>query len=442
MIDFTKETKLKDALQKKYEIAQTILYFVFFIATCFLAYRILFPIISLTFFMDNPNSIQNTIASPRIQNTGEFPKKGLIESESTLVFDATPIGQFSATGIKLTLHRGAENIEGAATKIRKSYQAFFYPTGEPIGFSDSSLLTTPNNGLYYIISDGKARKFVSPEIILALGYPKSAFIEISENDLKYNQPGSDVSDTLTYPNDSLFAIEDTYYKIKNGILFPYISTRAFLSQFNQAQAIAKNKDFLTQHPVSDKYLGFGNGTLGSATNSVFILTEDKSFPVADAETFNQMGLSWNDVIPLSQDELSIYSKEKQFTVSNPHPNGTIFMDQKTNDIFLIKNGFKLPVPNETILKTYSKQTPILIDLIGSEIENVCIMQNKFLSSNTYKCELSLETLANLIGNDYQINVKFPSKTSISEIQTTFSTPLNWQSLKNSLSKIKMALQNR
>jgi hypothetical protein len=148
------------------------------------------------------------------------------------------------------------------------------------------------------------------------------------------------------------------------------------------------------------------------------------------------------VLPLSQDELSIYSKEKQFTTDSPHPNGTIFRDQKTKKLFLISNDAKLPVPNETILKTYSKQNPVLADLETANLETSCLQEKKFLSSKNFACELSLQSLTSLVGNDYQISVEFPTSASLANISATFSTPLSWNSLRNSLSKIKTALGNR
>ena len=441
MFDLTKNIKLQEDWQKKYNIARAILHFVFVVSVTFIAYRILFPIIPFDFSLDNPNSNKNTLVSPRLVQNGEFPKKGIVSAKNSLVFNANPFGSFDNAAINLTVSKNSTNIEGTKVKINKSYQAFFFPTGTPIGFKNGTLLTT-QNGSYYIVSGGMLRKFSAIESILQFGYPKSAFINVSDSDLQYNKRGNDITDSITYPNDTLFAIGDTYYQLNDGKLFPFISTRAYLSQFNANQAIAKDGNFINNFQVAENSLGFSDGTLGSSADSVYILSEGKSYPVADALTFNEMGLNWNDVTPLNQDELSVYDKQKQFTVNDPHPNGTIFMDQKTKTNFIIQNGFKLPVPNDLILKTYSKNNPVIADLDGAKQESECVLRKNLFSSTSFSCQAPLQNLTGLVGNDYQITAEFQNNAILNNINATFSTPFNSSSLMNSLSKIKTALKNR
>jgi len=219
MFDLTKEVVLQPSLQKKYAALRALLHFVFLIAMLFVLYRILFPIVPLDFSLDNPNSTKNTLVSPRLSQTGEFPPKKSVGATETLIFNANPIGQFSEANIAFTLEKNSNNIENTSIKIRKSYQAFFFPIGNPIDFKNGTLLATPSGG-YYIVSDGTARKFSNTDIILSLGYPKGAFISISEDDLKLNKIGQEITDVNNYPNDTLFAIEDNFYQLKNQQLFP------------------------------------------------------------------------------------------------------------------------------------------------------------------------------------------------------------------------------
>jgi hypothetical protein len=441
MFDLTKQIQLPQDFQKKYVIARTTLHVVFFVGMTYVAYRILFPIIPFDFSLNNPNSNKNTLVSPRLAQTGEFPKKGIIESGGTLLFNANPFGQFSNATVTLTASKKQTTLEGTVIKISRSFQAFFYPTAKAIGFKNGTLLTTPN-GAYYLISDGMARKFANTDIILQLGYPKSAFINVNENDLTNNPIGNEISNSATYPNDSIFKVDETFYQLKDGEMTAFISPRAFLSQFKPEQAIAKNADFLSGQKISEKYLGFSDGTLGSSADSVFILSEDKSYPVADAETFNQMGLNWNDVIPLNQDELSIYARQKQFTVDAPHPNGTVFLDQDSKEYFIIKDGAKLLVPSKLILETYSKNSAVLASTKQAKQETSCVLTKNFLSSNSYSCQLPLDNLINLSGNDYQISSEFKALSNLTDLNATFSTPLSFDSFKNSLAKIKNAIKNR
>lgn len=441
MFDLTKEIKLQPALQKKYDVARIILHAVFAAVMLFVAYRILFPIVPLNFDLSTPNSTKNTLVSPRLTQTGEFPTKGAIKAGNTLLFNANPEGQFSTANFSFTLGKNSNGLSDTSIKIRRSYQAFFYPTDRPIGFPNGTLLSTPDAN-YYLVSNDLLRKFENIDVILSLGFPKSAFANASLDDLKYNRLGTNITDKVNHPDDTLFAIDNTYYQLKNQQLFPFVSVQAYLSQFKADAAIAKDADFLSRYPMSDAYLGFADGTLASAADSVYILSEDKSYPIENEVTFAAMGFAWENVVPISTDELGAYKKQKQFTNDAPHPNGTIFVDREKNEYFIIQNGRKLPMNSAAIIEAYSKQKPISVDSAASEKEFSCKIQKEMFSSDTFGCGIQLENLTSFIGNDYQVALTFPSDADLQKINVTFSTPITFSSLKNSLSVIKTKLKNK
>ncbi len=440
MFDLTSKIKLGPALQKKYALARILLHLAFLAGVIFVADRVLFPSATLVFSFGNANSLKNTLGAPHTEQQPDVLAKSSVTANGNLIFDANPVGNFSDATITFGADKTSQNIEGSAVRLRKSYQAFFYPTGAPIGFRDGTLLATPD-GSYYIVSDGALRRFSSTDIILKLGYPKSAFLTVSSDDLRYNSIGADITDASVYPDDTFFAIGDTYYEFKGSQLFPFVSTRAFFSQFDALQAIIKGSDFLNRYQVSDSILGFADGTLGSSDISVFILSQGKSYPIADVATFLSMGFNWNDVVALDADELGTYQRQKQFTYDQPHPDGTLFLDQKTQKYFVIENGAKRPIKSAAIAQTYSKQKPVLADLEQSETSVSCQLKKVLLSSSTYACTAALDSFGQFIGNDYRIDTTFSNETKISSIDTTFSTPLTWENLRSSLSKIKENLKN-
>ena len=442
VFDLTKEIKLTPELHKKYTAARVTIHVLFMLLMLFVAYRILFPIIPLDFDMNTPNSTKNTLVSARDSQTGIFPAKGIISANNSLLFNANPLGEFSNAAITITTSKKTLNIENTPIKIQKSYQAFFYPTGEQVGFSNGALLSTSADASYYIVSNGLLRKFANPNVIMQLGYPKSAFMEVSPESLKLNKPGEQITDTASYPDGTLFAIDGNYYQLQNQQLSQFVSINAFLSQFDAASAIVKDQNFLAKYQVAEKFLGFIDGTLASNADSVFILSEGKSYPVVNAIVFQVMGYNWNDIVPISSDELGAYQKQKQFNDDAPHPNGTIFIDQKNNQHFIIKDGKKLPINNPDVLKTYADRKAIIANSTDSAKELTCSLKKDFLSSNNFSCEIPLTTFNELIGNDYQLSAKFPIDTNLSALNVTFSTPLTTNSLMNSLSVIKNKLQNK
>jgi len=225
------------------------LYAIFLAIVFFTLYRILFPSISLVFSFSNINSPKNTLNLTTATLKSDTLTKGSVAANNVLSFDAHPYGNFSHVVIELTINKNSKITKDASLTIHKSYEAFFYPTGDSVGFRDGTLLAVKDT--YYMVSDGVLRKFLNASIAMQLGYSKDSFMQVSQDDLKYNKAGSDIADATAYPDDTLFSVGDTYYQLKDQQLAPFVSTNAFLSQFDANQAITKNADFLNQYKLSE-----------------------------------------------------------------------------------------------------------------------------------------------------------------------------------------------
>lgn len=440
MFDLTKNIKLGSKERRKYAVARLILYLAFLAGVFFVADKILLPSSSLDFsFKIEAGSEKNTIVYPRTNSSNPL-KDGSVLPGDDIVFNANPVGSFSDAIVTFIADKDLRDVQNASVKLRKSYTAFFFPDGEPMGFRNGTLLSTSNNA-YYIVSDGKLRKFSNADIASGLGYSKNSFLQVSSEDLIYNEPGKDITETNAYPDGSLFLVEDRYYRMEKQELLPFVSAQAFLSQYDSGQAIAKDRDFLSKYVVSENILGFADGTLGSFGISAFILSSNKSYPITNAETFVLMGFNWEDIVTLDSEELGLYDKQKVFTRSYPHPDGTLFLDQKIGKYFVIENGKKRPIESKAVEKTYSKQKPILADLEMSKKEVSCTLKKSFFNSRKYSCTAPLEEIESFIGNDYQIDATFANNVKIDEINVTFFRSLSWQNIRSSLSNIKLNIIN-
>ena len=436
MYDLTKEVKLDPLSLKKYAILRIALYIIFLIVILFILDRIIFPSASLTFSFVNSNSLKNTLVLPRISSNPNELIKNPVSANDTFIFNANPIGNFSTADFTFTTDKKSGGMENFNVKIHKSYHAFFYPTGRPAGFKNGSLLSS--DGAFYIVFGNKLHKFSNTELVLKLGYLKNPFIDVPLSDLQYNEMGNEV--TEKYPDGTFFLIGETYYQLRDQRLFPFISKQAFLSQFDANQAIIQNEDFLKNYPVAEEQLEFADGTLASFGGSVYILSDGKSYPIADADTFMLMGFNWDDVVAIDSAELSSYKKQKQFTINQPHPDGTIFYDQTTEKLFLIKENEKHPLEG-TVAKTYSKQKYITANSKESDLVVSCQLKKTFFSSQKFYCQMPIDSLEKFIGNDYQIEIEFKNEAKINNIDAVFSTPIKWSNIRSSLAKIKENLKN-
>lgn len=432
MFDLTKEIKLKPQSTRKYNISRALLYTAFLVMVLFVADRIIFPPATRVFSFANPTSSKNNILLPHVASDQNTLAKNSISANDRFTFYAALSGDFSNASLTFTMDKKSDQ-KNSIVSLSKSHQSFFYPTGKPAGFKNGTLLTTAD-GKYYIVSNGKIRKFSNINIVSELGFPKNSFTQISQDDLQYNETGEDIVETDTYPDNTFFAIDDTYYELIDRQLFPFVSTQAFLSQFDFSQAIIKNSDFLARYAVSETPLGFADGTLASLNGSVFILSEGKSYPIADANTFVQMGFEWENIIALeNNNNLAIYEKQKLFNGNQPHPDGTLFLDPKIKKYFIVSDGEKLPIESKAVADTYSKQHPVIVDLAASQENVSCQLKKKFLSGKSFVCDFPVKTT---IGNYYKIDTMFANDAKIGNIDITFYTTPTWQNFKTSLSKIR------
>jgi hypothetical protein len=389
-----------------------------------LVYRILFPTYEFNYVFAS-TGLANNIINPRTIATTINGSP-----QTQMLFNLNSQGEFDKAKITITLTKDSVLAKNTAIEIQKSFQSFFDPVGTPLGFKDGSLLRDGSN--YYLVSDGKLRMFSSLEIAQAFGLDEQAFANATTNDMRFNGAGDDISDSRSLVDDLLYKVGDTYYQVRNGQLWPFTSEKAFLSQYDKSQFISEDQQFLSTQIVSQNAIGYADGTLASIGQSVIILSGGKYYPINNPTTFDDMGYDWNDVVPIGSDELALYVRQKQFTETNQHPDGTIFVDKTTGKYYMAKNGHELPIPSQAILNSYLKHSPVEVSSQSLTVKtSPCILQKNLWPLNSYSCTTSLTILNQLIGNDFQflitsaaplnplsINVVLSSYVSITNLRAT------------------------
>jgi hypothetical protein len=430
MFDLTKEVSLDKNNYTIYGRLQAVLYLLAIIAAFYLAYLVIFPTQYFRFSFPNPNSTQNNITG--VHDSGMvFPDRGRFDSSGNIFFYSSLQGNYSQADVSFALDKDSEAMENGTLEVRKSYQAFLYPEKDAVGFKDGALLRNKNN--FYIISGEKLRKFSGENIVSALGYKKEAFVEASDSDLKYNEPGEDIASPNAYPDSSIFKIKDAYYILSGQKLRKFISPQAYLTNYSANQAVEKDDSFLENYPLDEQILGFRDGTLISYGISVFIVSDGKILPVNNTITFSSMGYDWNDVIPASGDEVSLYEKDKLFTISNPHPTGTIMKDENKNAWYLIKNNEKHLLPSESIARSWLvKGRPIVVSEESLSLKDNCALEKNIFSSRTFSCTIPLENFRPIIGKDYEFKLSSDNDIKLETINTNFQKTASWDNFKETV----------
>lgn len=449
--DFTQEVGLDAKNYKIYRTFQIFLYLIFFAFAIYLAFALFFPSGYFTFSFANFNSIKNTFKDPR-NNQGTALEKGKIKANEAMLVNASIIGDYSKAVFSFDLGKKSEKMSAGKVEIRKSYRAFLFPEGNPIGFPDGSLLKNEND--FYIVSGEKLRKFSAKggpasgweneNLAMTMGFNKDAFIEVSNDDLNYNPKSNVITASEKYPNNVLFKIGDNFYMLLEGKLEKFISANAFFSRFNENQAIVKDESFLENFEISEDLLGFSDGTLIAYGISAYIVSGKEILPIGSAKTFEANGFSWGDLINVSGDEASLYKKGAFFSLDSLHPNGIIFLSKEDNQFYIIKDKEKHLLSGEKIAKAWLvKKAPILVSKKSLEVSEKCSLQKKTfnLSKISYQCEIPIENLTGLIGKDYEFKFTPENGIEINQMNASFKKTVNWQSFKQSvlniLSKIEV-----
>ena len=415
MFDLTREINLNDRDNKLYKKFQCFLYLAAFFLTLYLSYLIIFPHKYFSFSFLNPTSNQNSIASP-----ASTEKNGMI-------FDTNITGDYSNALVTINLNSSSEKPGASSISLRKSYQSFLYPEGAPIGWRTGSLLK--NNGSYYLVSDSKMRKFSSSATLFALGYTEESFQTVSTEDLAYNQLGAEITATDSYPNSTLFRIENNYYILNDQKLQKFVSDQAYLSKYDPREALVKDPGLLGQYPTMDDLAGFADGTLVANGDSVFIISSGNLLPVDNVQTFENKGYSWNDVLNVGEDEIAIYQKAKLFNIKSPHPDGTIFKTSEDATYYMIENNEKHLLPSTEVAASWLKKEPIMASQKALDIYAHCNLKKKLFSASSYSCKIPLDIFYNLAGFTYEFSFVSDTKLQPDSLSVDYKKDVTKANLK-------------
>jgi len=358
------------------------MYMLIFFVIYTLLMRALFPTIVQGFDFRNPGSSRNNIADPR-SDTGEQRTNGKIAENQSMIADTSVAGDFSRIDASIDLEKNSLIPQNLKLSLRRSYRSFLYPT------------------------NGAAEGF---------------------------------------PAETIFHVESTYYALRNDVLYPFVSEKAFASRYPLSGqfAVPATPGILNRYPVSDSWIGFRIGSLISNASGVFVVVSENDVrPIGSADVFLQSGYDFNDVIPANEEELGIYKRGKIFLLGDAHPDGTIFWDRDSNRYFIVERGTKRPLEDAYGRFLLSSTHAITASSSASEETVECILQQQGFFGKSLGCTTPLDDLRNNPGNDYELLLRNPSTDiDINALNISFVTDKNKQNMLTLLSQIKQRILSR
>lgn len=211
-----------------------------------------------------------------------------------------------------------------------------------------------------------------------------------------------------------------------------VSVRKSFQAFFYPEAGAISEPY-SQNPD----LPFPDGSLLSNGQSIFIVSGEKIYPIDSPETFQSMGFDWQDAQNATSEEISAYEKQKLFTIMSPHPDGTIFAEKSGKKYYLVKEGRKWLLDNQETVKSYLHKNPVIAEEKSLTAKSQCFLEKDFnFFSTSYSCQIPIETLSDIIGNDYQYLADIGPNVRIKELEIVFHRKINQENVKLALFNIK------
>lgn len=341
----------------------------------------LFPTITQSFDFDNPGSSRNTIVDPRaVDNTSLTT--GKVNANDSLIANTSLLGDFSSATIRFTLEADSARPEAVTANLKRAYRAMLLPQGDPIATVQSAT----------VLRGG-----------------------------------------------------DTYFVLKNETLFPFVSEAAYQSRFDHNQPIISiDPSVLERYPRATTPIGFRVGSLLSFADGVFVVTSESEMrPIGSAEIFLALGYRFEDVKPVSEEELGIYKRGRIILLNTPPIDGTLYRDLDTNEVFMIENGKRRVVTDPTY-RTFleGKQLPIPTRSHDREETAGCEAVSE-LFPRTYRCQVPLDIFRDNLGFDYELMVHGTNTDfEIETLSIAFNTHITTDNARTLVAKVKQRILTR
>lgn len=338
----------------------------------------LFPTITQSFDFDNPGASKNTIVEPRAPDNTSLTT-GKVSSGSTLIANTSLLGDFSAATLRFTIEDDSDFPEIVKATLKRSYRAMLFPIGEPI-------------------------------------------------------------DTLESAN--ILRVDNTYYVLKEGVLYPFVSEAAYRSRFGSDQLVKDvSRDILSLYGVATVPIGFRIGSLLSFADGVFVVTSSTEIrPVGSAEIFLALGYRFEDVKPVSEEELSLYKRGRIILLNTPHADGTVFRDVDTDQVFILENRTRRIV-TDPLYRAFleNEQQPITTrSSDAGEAVNCALATGIF--PRTYRCTVLLDPLKDNLGFDYELMLSESDRAfEIETLTIAFDTHVTLDNARTLLAKVKQRI---
>lgn len=429
------ENKLSKAGLWWYRALRMALVLAFLGTAVFVAIKTVFPNGGGYFDFRSYGSGKNTLADPRYED-GAPVAKGALKQETVMLVNASASGDFSRVDIFFSGERVGGDI--GRVSLKQAYRAYLYPVGEPVVCPrEGSLIASQEK--YGIVSKGKVRWFASLEEVRARGYALDQFAVFSPESMAGCPRGESISVRERAIPGMIIATDEGHFQLLEDEWAPFVSDSAFESRYRREDAVvpmtfppvqvqclpnikcesvAVSPEMLTLYPVRENPLGFADGTLVSYGESVYAVEGETLRPIDSVDTFLAKGYAWEEVKALTGEEFGMYTRGKLYTKREPHPNGTLFSEEKTDTMYVVEGGTKRAIVFPELRAQFDgvKALPASVVDLGE-----CTVTDRLLS---FGCRIDWAGKERGVGAEYELTYTAQSPVTLASLEVVFSREKN------------------
>lgn len=184
-----------------------------------------------------------------------------------------------------------------------------YPTGDPIRFSQYSIVRIPT-GQIYLLVDNTKRRFANMEAFKKLGFNPEEIIVAGQTDVDGYQEAEAITITSAYPTGALLQDNKTggVYWLNAGVKAPIWDSVFLKTRFKNKKVIAVSPTELEKYPTVDPIrLNDGDLVKSTTSSTVYVIENGIKRAFDSGDTFVKLGYKWENIMTFSQKILDIHT---------------------------------------------------------------------------------------------------------------------------------------
>lgn len=190
-----------------------------------------------------------------------------------------------------------------------------YDLGDPIKYSNYSLVKTESKKIYLLVDD-KKRLITSAQVFKKIGFSSEEIILGHTADLNAYATGTPITATSTYPLGALLQSTKTggIYFVNEGQKAPLTDKILLSTKFKGRKIIKASESELSKYSkVAPVLLSDGELLKSNNSASVYLIDNGQKRSFASGADFEALGYKWTNIITVSPQFLALY------------PNGSVMM---------------------------------------------------------------------------------------------------------------------